>query len=123
MQLGNFSISLTVQDLAASKKFYETLGFETHGGDGTSYVMLKNGTTILGLFQGMFEKNILTFNPKWDHECKHLPDAEDVRALRNRLVEQGVELLSDTTQDSASGPANFVLEDPDGNPILVDQHV
>ncbi|MDA8016459.1 MAG: VOC family protein [Thermoanaerobaculia bacterium] len=123
MQLGAFSVSLTVKDLAASKAFYETLGFEALGGDELhNYLILKNGDTIIGLFQGMFERNILTFNPGWDQSARQLDDFTDVRELKRRLKEQGLEVEQEAG-DPESGPASFVVVDPDGNPILVDQHV
>lgn len=122
MQLGNFSVSLTVKDLAKSRAFYEKLGLKKVGGDGKGYVILQNETATVGLYQGMFERNMLTFNPGWDRNCATLPDFDDVRELQKRLKERGVAL--DTAADEAStGPASFVVTDPDGNPILVDQHV
>ena len=122
MELGAFSISLAVKDLERSKAFYETLGFTQMGGDPDhGYVMLSNGDTVIGLFQGMFEKNILTFNPGWDQAAQPLATFTDVRELQGRLKEQGVTFVSEADPTS-TGPASFVLEDPDGNPILVDQH-
>lgn len=129
MQLGAFSVSLAVQDLEASRAFYAKLGFEAVGGAAEqNWLVLRNGTTTIGLFQGMFERNILTFNPGWGpralegEHSRALEDFEDVRALQARLEEQGVE-FSTKADPSTSGPASFVLVDPDGNPILVDQHV
>ena len=123
MNLGAFSISLTVKDIHASKAFYEKLGFVVFHGDVTqNWLILKNGDTVLGLFQGMFDKNILTFNPKWDHDANAVEGAPDIRELQKRLKAQGVALIREA-DESASGPASFTLEDPDGNPILVDQHV
>lgn len=122
MQLGNFSVSLAVKDLAKSRSFYEKLGFTYKGGDGKSWVVLKNDTAIIGLFQGMFDKNMLTFNPGWDADCNKLAEFTDVRELQRRLREQGIEPT--TPADTATtGPASFVVIDPDGNPVLVDQHV
>lgn len=123
MQLGAFSISLAVRDIAASRAFYEKLGFTVFGGNQEQrWLILKNGTTIVGLFQGMFEKNTLTFNPGWDSDAKALPEYLDVRAIQDELQRQGLQL--DQVADPASkGPAFIALTDPDGNPILIDQHV
>jgi catechol 2,3-dioxygenase-like lactoylglutathione lyase family enzyme len=122
MDLGAFSISLTVKDLAASRAFYEKLGFAAFGGDpDQKWLILKNGTTVIGLFEGMFERNLLTFNPGWDADAKELPEFTDVRELQARLEAEGVPI--ETRADpTTSGPAHFVVVDPDGNPILVDQH-
>ena len=123
MQLGAFSISLAVKDLQASKAFYEKLGFTVFGGDETqNWLILKNGDHIIGLFQGMFEKNSLTFNPGWDQNAENLERFTDVRELQRQLKAAGVQLLSEA-DESTEGPASFVAVDPDGNPILVDQHV
>ena len=123
MQLGNFSVSLAVKDIAASRAFYEKLGFIAWGGDqAQNWLVLKNGSTVIGLFQGMFERNILTFNPGWDSDANTLPEFTDVRDLQRELKSQGVKLLSEA-DDTTSGPASFMVEDPDGNQILVDQHV
>lgn len=123
MELGAFSISLTVKDLEASRKFYEALGFQFFGGDAAqNWLILKNGETVIGLFQGMFEKNMLTFNPGWDQNAQQLAAFTDVRELQRQLKAQGVQLLQEADEHS-SGPASFVALDPDGNPILVDQHV
>jgi len=123
MQLGVFSVSLTVRDLAASKAFYEKFGFEEFGGDATQgWLILKNGECVVGLFQGMFEKNMLTFNPGWDSNANQLEGFTDIRELQRALKSQGVELLSEA-DESTTGPASFMAVDPDGNPILVDQHV
>lgn len=123
IQLGNFSISLTVKDIKASKAFYEQLGFQQVGGKiEQNWVVLQNGTTNIGLFQGMFEKNSLTFNPGWDHERKTPKDFQDVRELQRKLKERGLKLQTEA-DESSQGPASFTLFDPDGNPILVDQHV
>lgn len=122
MQLGAFSISLAVKDLTASRAFYEKFGFTSFGGDGTHWVILKNGDHIIGLFQGMFERNILTFNPGWDTNAQKLPHFTDVRELQRSLKAQGVSLTTEA-DESTTGPASFVVVDPDGNPVLVDQHV
>lgn len=122
MNLGAFSISLTVKDIEASKKFYESLGFESLGGDcGQGWTILKNGDHIIGLFQGMFEKNILTFNPGWDQSAQNTEEFTDVRSLREELIKRGIEIVSDNVTGE-SGPGSIVIEDPDGNPILIDQH-
>jgi lactoylglutathione lyase len=123
MQLGKSSISLTVKDLAVSRTFYEKFGFEVSGGDAAqNWLVLKNGDCVIGLFQGMFERNMLTFNPGWDGDSKHLEDFTDVRELQRRLREQGIEFLVQV-DETTTGPAHFMAIDPDGNPILVDQHV
>lgn len=122
MELGIFSISLTVKDIEASRVFYEKLGFKTFGGDASqNWLILKNGETIIGLFQGMFEKNILTFNPGWDSNAQNLASFTDVRELQRQLKAHGVQFASEA-DESTTGPASFVVVDPDGNPILVDQH-
>jgi catechol 2,3-dioxygenase-like lactoylglutathione lyase family enzyme len=123
MQLGNFSVSLAVRDLQASRQFYEKLGFTSFAGDPSqNWLIMKNGDHVIGLFQGMFEKNILTFNPGWDSNAQTLPSFTDVRELQRQLKAQGVQFVSEA-DESTTGPASFVLADPDGNPILVDQHV
>ena len=123
MQLGAFSISLAVKDIQASKEFYEKLGFAIFGGDASqNWLILKNGEIVIGLFQGMFEKNILTFNPGWDSEAQELDSYTDVRELQRHLKSKGVELIREA-DEATTGPASFMLLDPDGNPILVDQHV
>jgi lactoylglutathione lyase len=123
MELGAFSVSLTVKDIQASKAFYEKLGFEFFGGDiSQNWVILKNGEVVIGLFQGMFEKNMLTFNPGWDGNAQTLDDFTDVREIQRRLKEDGVEFISEA-DESTSGPASFMIADPDGNPVLFDQHV
>ena len=123
MKLGLFSVSLAVKDLGASRAFYEKLGFEPFGGsEDHHYLIMKNGDTLIGLFQGMFEQNILTFNPGWDDNAQPLPEFTDVRELQRRLKAQGV-ALHEEADESGSGPAHFVVVDPDGNAILVDQHV
>ena len=123
MELGAFSISLAVKDLEVSKKFYEKLGFKIFGGDASqNWLIMKNGDHTIGLFQGMFEKNIMTFNPGWDSNAAELESFTDVRDLQRQLKEQGVELISEADENT-TGPASFMTVDPDGNPILVDQHV
>ena len=121
MQLGAFSISLAVKDLAASRVFYEKFGFTQLGGDGKHWLILKNGSTVIGLFQGMFEKNVLTFNPGWDQQAKNLPEFTDVRELQKRLKAAGVAFAAEA-DETTTGPASFMAIDPDGNPVLVDQH-
>ena len=123
MELGAFSVSLAVEDLAKSKAFYEKLGFAIVGGEETqNWLILRNGDHTIGLFQGMFEKNMLTFNPGWDKECNKLESFTDVRELQQKLKSDGLKFESEA-DESTSGPASFILTDPDGNPILVDQHV
>lgn len=122
MSLGAFSVSLAVKDLAASRAFYEKLGFAAMGGDGKGWLILQNGTTTIGLFQGMFDKNILTFNPGWNHRTETLPDFEDVRDLQRRLIAAGITPVM-AADENTTGPASFVIVDPDGNSILFDQHV
>lgn len=123
MELGNFSVSLAVEDIEASLAFYEKLGFEKVGGQlAQKWIILQNGTTTIGLFQGMFEGNILTFNPGWTKDQETLEDFQDVRELQRALKERGITLTSEA-DESTQGPASFTLADPDGNVILVDQHV
>lgn len=123
LQLGNFSLSLTVKDLPASMAFYEKLGFRQRGGNpAQKWVILQNGSATIGLFQGMFEKNTLTFNPGWDNAAKPLPEFTDVRELQKELKARGITPTLEANPDS-SGPAFIVLTDPDGNPVLIDQHV
>ena len=123
MQLGAFSISLAVKDIEASRRFYEKFGFSTFGGNAAqNWLILKNGDHVIGLFQGMFDKNILTFNPGWDQQARKLPSFTDVRELQRQLRAQGVKFEQEA-DESTTGPASVVAVDPDGNPILVDQHV
>jgi lactoylglutathione lyase len=123
MQLGAFSLSLAVKDIAASAAFYEQLGFSKHGGDITqNWLILKNGEAVIGLFQGMFEKNALTFNPGWNQDAQALGSFTDVRDLQRQLKAQGTPFLSEADEET-TGPASFVVLDPDGNRIFVDQHV
>jgi predicted enzyme related to lactoylglutathione lyase len=123
MQLGAFSISLTVKDIAASAAFYEKLGFTSFGGDITqNWLILKNGETVIGLFQGMFEKNMLTFNPGWNQNAEAVDSFTDVRDLQRELRSQGAEFVSEADEIS-TGPGSFIVVDPDGNPVLVDQHI
>ncbi len=122
MELGAFSVSLTVRDLAASKAFYEKLGFDSMGGDMShNYLIMKNGEHIIGLFQGMFDKNILTFNPGWDQDANAVDPFTDVRELQKKLKAEGI-ILTTEADESTTGPASITLVDPDGNPILIDQH-
>jgi len=123
MELGAFSISLAVKDIEASRRFYEQFGFKAFAGDASqNWLMVKNGDHVIGLFQGMFEKNILTFNPGWDSNAQKLASFTDVRDLQRQLKAQGVQLQRQA-DEGTPGPASFVAVDPDGNPILVDQHV
>jgi catechol 2,3-dioxygenase-like lactoylglutathione lyase family enzyme len=122
MQLGNFSISLAVKDIAASQAFYEKLGFKVFTGDAAkNWLILKNGELIVGLFQGMLEKNTLTFNPGWDSNAANLAEFTDIREIQRQLKAQGVALASEV-DESTTGPASFIVMDPDGNPVLFDQH-
>jgi len=123
MELGTFSISLAVKDIEASRAFYEKFGFKVFAGDASRHwLILKNGPHAIGLFQGMFEKNILTFNPGWDSNANKLNTFTDIRDLQRELKAQGVQLTTEADKTS-TGPASFTAIDPDGNPILVDQHV
>ncbi len=123
MKLGNFSVSLAVKDLKVSKAFYEKLGFSKFAGDESqNWLIMQNETATIGLFQGMFDKNIMTFNPGWDRNAATLPEFDDVRDIQRQLKDQGIELTT-TADESTTGPASFTLSDPDGNMILVDQHV
>lgn len=123
MELGAFSVSMAVKDLEASRAFYEKFGFKSFGGDQShGWLILKNGNHVIGLFQGMFEKNMLTFNPGWNQDAQQLDSFTDVRELQRQLKAQGVELMSEADENT-TGPASLVAIDPDGNPILLDQHV
>ncbi|GAA1262922.1 VOC family protein [Arthrobacter pascens] len=123
MQLGAFSLSLTVKDIAASAAFYEKLGFTRFGGDiAQNWLILRNGDTVIGLFQGMFEKNMLTFNPGWNQDAEALDSFTDVRELQRELKARGTQFVSEA-DEGTTGPASFIVVDPDGNPVLVDQHV
>ena len=123
MDLGAFSVSLAVKDLEASRRFYEKFGFEVFGGDpAQNWLILKNGSHVIGLFQGMFEKNVLTFNPGWNQDAETLASYTDVRELQRALKSQGVEFATEA-DEGTNGPASFAVLDPDGNPILVDQHI
>lgn len=122
MNIGAFSVSLTVKDIKKSKDFYEKLGFEALGGNiEQNWLILKNENCVIGLFQGMFEKNILTFNPGWNQNAENLEEFTDIRDLQKQLKEQGISIINEA-DESSSGPASFTLEDPDGNAILFDQH-
>src|SRR5450432_670394 len=123
MQLGTFSISLAVKDLEASRQFYEKFGFKTFAGNAKqNWLILKNGDHVIGIFQGMFEKNILTFNPGWDSNAQKLDAFTDVRELQRQLKAQGVQMATEA-DESTTGPASFMAVDPDGNTLLFDQHV
>jgi catechol 2,3-dioxygenase-like lactoylglutathione lyase family enzyme len=123
MNLGTFSLSLAVKDLAASRRFYEALGFKVYAGEPAhNYLILRNGDATVGLFQGMFEKNMLTFNPGWDSNAQKLASFTDVREIQRQLLQRGI-ALDQQAGDAASGPAYITLTDPDGNPVLIDQHV
>jgi lactoylglutathione lyase len=123
MNLGNFSVSLAVRDIAASKAFYEKLGFTVFMGDQSqNWLIMKSGDHVIGLFQGMFDRNILTFNPGWDSDAKPVGEFTDVRELQRQLKSRDVTLLVEA-DESTTGPASFMVADPDGNTILVDQHV
>ncbi|HEY7131004.1 MAG TPA: VOC family protein [Candidatus Limnocylindrales bacterium] len=123
MELGNFSISLSVADLAASRAFYEKLGFTSTMGDADQgWLILRNGDAIVGLFQGMFENNTLTFNPGWDRDAQPVDEFTDVREIQRRLKADGIEIATEV-DESGSGPGFLIVVDPDGNPILIDQHV
>jgi len=123
MDLGAFSVSLAVKDLDASRRFYEKFGFRPFAGDASqNWLIMKNGDHVIGLFQGMFERNILTFNPGWDNNAQPLAEFTDIRELQRQLKAQGVQFQQEA-DESTTGPASFVAMDPDGNPILFDQHV
>ncbi|WP_431802369.1 VOC family protein [Halobacillus andaensis] len=122
MKLGAFSISLSVKDIHKSKAFYEKLGFDALGGDpAQNWLIMKNENCVIGLFQGMFEKNILTFNPGWNQNAENIDSFTDVRELQKQLKENGINILSEADETS-EGPESLTIEDPDGNPILIDQH-
>lgn len=122
MQLGAFSVSLPVRDIAASRAFYEKLGFTAFAGEqANNWLIIKNGSTLIGLFQGMFERTMLTFNPGWDSEAQPLPEFKDVRDIEAALKAAGLTLATLVKPDT-SGPGHLVVIDPDGNPILIDQH-
>lgn len=122
MELGAFSVSLAVKDIEASKHFYEQLGFTSFAGDQTQkWLIMKNGDHVIGLFQGMFEKNILTFNPGWNSSAQPLESFTDVRDLQRQLKDKGMTMMVEA-DESTTGPASFIVVDPDGNPVLVDQH-
>ena len=123
MELGTFSVSLAVKNLEASRVFYEKFGFKVFAGNAAqNWLILKNGDHVIGLFQGMFERNILTFNPGWDGNAQKLASFTDVRELQRQLKAQGVQMQQEA-DESTTGPASFIAVDPDGNPILFDQHV
>jgi predicted lactoylglutathione lyase len=121
MKLGAFSLSLSVKDIARSRAFYEQLGFtKFHGDEEQKWLMLKNGETVIGLFEGMFPQNMLTFNPGWDQDAQNVDDFDDIRAIEKSLLAAGVAL--DSRAEGSEGPASIMLTDPDGNPVLIDQH-
>jgi len=123
MKLGAFSISLSVKDIKVSRDFYENLGFKVYAGDiEKNYLIMKNENALVGLFQGMFENNIMTFNPGWDESANRIDDFNDVREIQRHLKGKGIKLESEADEES-SGPASFMVKDPDGNVILIDQHV
>jgi len=123
MKVGAFSISLSVKDIKVSKKFYETLGFSVFAGDmERNYLIMKNGDAIVGLFQGMFEQNIITFNPGWNQDAKNQDNFDDVRAIQKHLKASGIKLVKEANE-STKGPESITMFDPDGNTILIDQHV
>ena len=123
MNLGASSVSLSVKDITKSKSFYEDLGFQILGGDITqNWLIMKNDNCVIGIFQGMFEKDILTFNPGWNQNANDLDSFTDIRDLQKQLKAKGIKMLTEADETSV-GPASFTIEDPDGNPILVDQHV
>ena len=123
MDLGTFSISLAVKDLEASRRFYEKLGFSVFTGDQSqNWLIMKNGDHAIGLFQGMFDRNILTFNPGWSSDAQQLEEFTDVRELQRELKNRGIKMISEA-DESSTGPSSFMIVDPDGNTILVDQHV
>ena len=122
MKLGAFSISLAVKDIAASRAFYEKLGFTVFGGQqAQNWLIMKNESTLVGLFQGMFENNMLTFNPGWDSNAAELSGFDDVREIQRQLKAQGL-VIDNPADEAGSGPGSFIVTDPDGNPVLVDQH-
>lgn len=123
MQLGAFSVSLSVADIAKSRSFYEALGFVLVGGEqDQGWLIMRNGATTIGLFQGMFDKNMMTFNPGWDAQCATLDSFDDVRAIQRELLARGIE-LADTVDENSEGPGSIMVVDPDGNPVFIDQHV
>ncbi len=123
MKLGELSISLSVKDIEKSRIFYEKIGFQVFAGEQSqNYLIMKNGDNNIGLFQGMFEENIITFNPGWDHNCNILDDFTDVRELHKHFKSQGIEILKESITGE-TGPSSFVVIDPDGNSVLIDQHV
>lgn len=122
IQLGIFSISLSVKDLQTSKEFYESLGFQSFMDTSAHhYLIMKQGNTLIGLFQGMFQGNVLTFNPGWDSSARNLPEFDDVRKIQAHLKNEGIELVREANNDS-TGPEHIILQDPDGNTIMIDQH-
>jgi len=124
MKLGAFSLSLNVKDLKKSKDFYEKIGFTVFGGNiEQNYLIMKNENSLIGLFQGMFEKNALTFNPGWDENAETLNDFEDIRTIQKSLQDNGIKIETEEIDENTNGPASLMIFDPDGNPILIDQHI
>lgn len=124
MELGGFSVSLSVEDLEVSKQFYENIGFTVYAGEmDHGYLIMKQGVNTIGLFQGMFEGNILCFNPGWDNFAKRLEKFDDIRDIRAKLKADGIEIYNEDSLENESGPASFMFKDPDGNVLLIDQHV
>ena len=121
MKLGAFSLSLAVKDLAVSRAFYEKLGFE-HGGGGEGWAIMRSGDTVIGLFAGMFDDNIMTFNPGWGQDAKPVDPFDDIREIEAKLRADGIEVVSSNTGDKDAGPAHVIIKDPDGNTIMFDQH-
>ncbi|WP_298474019.1 VOC family protein [uncultured Maribacter sp.] len=123
MKLGAFSISLTVKDLELSKAFYQNIGFSVFAGDlDKKYLIMKSNNSLIGLFQGMFDKNIITFNPGWDENAQKPSSYTDIRDIQNKIKENGISIPNEI-HENTSGPASFIITDPDGNPILFDQHI
>jgi predicted lactoylglutathione lyase len=124
MNLGAFSLSLNVKDLKKSKNFYEKIGFTVFGGNiEENYLIMKNENSLIGLFQGMFEKNVLTFNPGWDVNAETMNDFEDIRIIQKSLKDNGIKIETEEIDEKTNGPGNLMIIDPDGNPILIDQHI
>ena len=124
MKLGVFSLSITVKDIKISKEFYENIGFTVFGGNmEQNWLIMKNGNAVIGLFQGMFDKNMLTFNPGWDENANTLENFDDVRQIQKHIKSKGIKIETEEIAENTSGPASLMIIDPDGNPILIDQHI
>ena len=124
MKLGVFSLSITVKDIEISKQFYENIGFTVFGGDiEQNWIIMKNGNTVIGLFQGMFDKNMLTFNPGWDENANTIENFDDIRKIQKHLKSKEIKIETEEISENTSGPASLIIIDPDGNPILIDQHI